>query len=174
MTCRVYFHVIDSGILGWSIYVGSILTSLCSLGCMGVVFSNGILHQCAEQLIILATAWVAWRFLWEPLTSNSIECHPVRVLESPFGEKRQTAVVLSPSLFGGFIRITSICYREVSLYKVSIPPLRCPSILTDPPLIPSLNPIPLPLLTWSSPLPHSSPSIKSIQFPSPRKIYVSF
>lgn len=63
----------------------------------------------------------------------------------PICEERQTAVVLSPSLFGGFIRITSICHREVPLYKVSIPSLICPSILTDPPLIPSLNPIPLPL-----------------------------
>lgn len=92
---------------------------------MSAVFSNGpLLSVYGKWPIVLATAWVAWGFPWDPFKQllNWMR-DPVLALEAWFGGKGSPVKVLPRSLFGDLIMITLVYYKKFWLIEFPY----CPS-----------------------------------------------
>lgn len=72
-----------------SLYIGSSLTSPCSLSSVDVVFIYGdLLSLFGKQPTFLSTAKVFRRAQGTPMANNPIRCDPGLVLEVSFGDRR--------------------------------------------------------------------------------------
>jgi hypothetical protein len=66
-----------------------LLTSPCSMSCVGVVLSNDtLLSACGEKPIIFQQSGLLEDFHRTTLVNSSIGCNPIPVVEASFGDKR--------------------------------------------------------------------------------------
>lgn len=160
---------------GKGAYVGISSTSLCSMGYIRRVFSNGDwLPICEEQPVVLATAGIVWECPWELFGQqlNWISCSP-STGSFTWWQEMTSQGSLSLPLLGDFIMIVFIYFRKF--------PLKCFHITPQTPLNSSclslcalLQPLLCPLPDPSvSAAPAPSLPIKSIPFPPLREIRVS-
>lgn len=126
-------------------------TSLCSMSCIDVDFSNEALPSvCREQLTISATAWVILLVPWDFFFfffCQLIKCKPILVLETLFSDKIWTVGALSLPLFVNLIYIAFIyVYILGSFWVVDFQmTVKKPLVLIVPPHIFffTLSPTPL-------------------------------
>lgn len=54
----------------------------------------------SEQPFVLATAWVIWRFSWDPLVNNSTQCYPVGPLEASLHKAHMSSQIVKQQTQG--------------------------------------------------------------------------
>lgn len=114
------------------------------MSCAGIIFINGaLLSVYREQPLVLARAWVVWRF---PLVNMSTLYSPIVVLEASLGDKKWPVWTLSSNLFWWFHKDSihvSIYFRMLLLYYISKLPFTWYLILADYPVFLLSSPLSL-------------------------------